>query len=221
MRTERTPEERLVDDAISLALLLHVQNEEGAGDRLKVMKLLFLTNYQLFSQRAKGLNLTFYRYKFGPFSNEAEESWDSLKLNGYLLEEEEFALTDEGRRLAEAFQREVLARPENVLFRETILAVSKAYGHLRRDEIMQRVYAMQVSDVEGHSYTHLADAPPHTLFTQVLEDHEAKVIVSIDPGWLDTLHIVLDRSRRESLAHAIEQVRAGKTLTHEHVWPAV
>lgn len=221
MRTERTPDERLVDSALSLALLSHVQTEEGVGDRLKVMKLVFLADYQLFQQRAKGFNLWFYRYKFGPFSREVEETWDTLKQSGHLEEEEEFALTGEGRRLAQAFWQDVLNRPGNALFHRALTNIAKEYGDLSRDEIMHLVYRMEVCDIEGHQYRQVHDAPQGTVFTRLLEDAEAKVVLLVDPGWLDTLSIVLDRSRRESLAHAVEQVRAGKVLTHGHVWPDV
>jgi hypothetical protein len=220
MRADRTFEERLSDSALSLVLLSQIPDGETIGDRLKVMKLLFLAEYRMFTERAKGLNFTFYRYKLGPFSKEVEELWDALKVSGYLQEDEEFALTDEGRRLAHAFRADVLENATNTYFNEAISSIAQQYGRQDRNEIMARVYDMQVFDIEGRRLR-MRDASLGTVFTEALEPSEAKMIVSIDPGWLDTLAIALDPARRESLSRAMAQVRARKTLTHEHVWPAV
>jgi len=220
MRVDRTFEERLIDSALSLVLLSQIPDGEAIGDRLKVMKLLFLTEYRMFTERAKGLNFTFYRWNLGPFSKEVEELWDALKVSGYLQEDEEFALTDEGRRLADAFQADVLEDTTNAYFNEAITSIAQQYGRQNRNEIMRRVYEMQVFDIEGRRLR-MRDASLGTVFTEALEPGEAKMIVTMDPGWLDTLAIALDPARRESLSRAMAQVRAGKTLTHEHVWPAV
>jgi uncharacterized protein YwgA len=220
MRTERTPEEQLTDSALALALLARV-SDNTLGDRLKVMKLLFLADYEMFSERAKGLNFVFYRHKLGPFSKEVEEAWELLKRSGHLQEEEEFALTSEGRALAEAILEDVLSLPENRPFLTIIARVVGQFAEMSRQQIMRFVYAMNVVDVDGREYGHIREVPLGIRFTGILETSEARVAITMGPEWLDTLNIAFDPAKRESLAHAIRQVRAGRAVPHEHVWPAV
>ena len=62
MRRERTDSERLTDNAVLLSLWALAQTHLGGdavGDRLKLMKLAFLTVYPLYWDKIKALNLGF------------------------------------------------------------------------------------------------------------------------------------------------------------------
>ncbi len=224
MRETRTAEEKLIDDALSLVLLSKAQEstseQDAIGNRIKVMKLLFLAGEAMFSERAKGLNFCFYRYTRGPFSKEVEESWDELKQSGHLWEDEEFQVTDSGRELARAFEEDVLKDPSNKLFFDVIDGIATKHGASDQDELLDLVYRMTVSDVTGKSIR-INDAPMGTQFTLVLEPEEASTVLSIEEGWIDTLLVELNRERRESLAHAISGVRDGRTRRHDELWPNV
>src|SRR3972149_9168332 len=112
MREERTHEEILADEALILALYHLTQVEARTpevGDRLKAMKLVFLANHSMLQRRAKGLNCTFYRWNYGPLSNEVYGAWTRLIQAGLLQEEERISVTPRGSDLAGAFIREVVA----------------------------------------------------------------------------------------------------------------
>ena len=116
MREERTHDEELTDEALILALYDPVQRRTGeaaVGDRLKAMKLVFLANYAMFSERMKGLNCTFYRWDYGPMSNDVYAAWQRLQRAGLLDEEECIRVTERGAELASAFIRDVLQSEEN------------------------------------------------------------------------------------------------------------
>ena len=80
MRAERTIDEVLTDKAVTLALLSRVsahisdgRNHTQIGDRLKLQKLTFLTEYPMFRKRIKGLNFTYFTYRWGPFTKDLYE----------------------------------------------------------------------------------------------------------------------------------------------------
>ena len=76
MRYSRTSEEALTDKAVLLALLTRIshKNNTSLGDRLKLQKITFLFCYQLFIQRIKALNYTFFTYRWGPFTKDLYEA---------------------------------------------------------------------------------------------------------------------------------------------------
>ena len=93
--TVRTQPQRWADAAILLALWTKAAKKplEDAGDRLRLMKLAFLAAHDLHEQRFRALGLTFYRWKWGPLSNEVYEAWEMLTDAGLMEEEERFLIT--------------------------------------------------------------------------------------------------------------------------------
>src|SRR5690348_7974218 len=78
MRRERSDIERVADNAVLLSAWALAQQKAGTealGDRLKLMKLAFLTAYPLYWDRIKALNLRFYRYTYGPYTEQVTDNW--------------------------------------------------------------------------------------------------------------------------------------------------
>src|SRR3972149_10600872 len=103
MREERTRGEILADEALILALYPLTQVEARTpevGDRLKAMKLVFLANHSMLQRRVKGLNCTFYRWNYGPLSNEVYGAWARLIHAGLMHETGLFSSTTMGLEVA-------------------------------------------------------------------------------------------------------------------------
>jgi hypothetical protein len=215
-REQRTPEEKLVDSALLLALLGQVEVTPDCpyvGERLKVMKLAFLATHRMFEARDKGFNFTFYRWKFGPVSNHVYESWDALKGASLLKEEEEFSLTRRGARLVEAFRKDVLSAGENKPFGEAVAAIARKFGSWNHDDLMRHVYDMKVTPVSGNRQVRIADLPERAHITEALTSAEATRELQVEPGWLETLAIALNRASIQSLEEAADDFACGRLAT--------
>jgi hypothetical protein len=214
MRRERTDSERLSDDAVLLALWSMAQQRggnEAVGDRLKMMKLAFLTAYSLYWDRVKALNLRFYRYTRGPFSQQVSSSWDDLCRRQLLAEDELFSVTEEGQRLADGFTREVLGLEENKHIRYKIESVAEEYGAMETQPLLDRVYAMQCYTVGSPGKRHLVKAvAQYQEFTDILEPGEEQDALVVPPGWQITLELAFDPDALRNLQRGIDDATSGR-----------
>lgn len=224
MREERTADEALTDDALILALYALAQNEaaretrtDSVGDRLKAMKLVFLANSRMFNEGAKGLNCTFYRWQWGPMSNEVYMAWKRLAGAGLLTEEEEFQVTRKGRDLALAFLNDVLDQEENRYFLAIVEQTAKTWGSKTRADILQAVYQMEVTPVGLPVPVRVVDAPLTLHFTEVLDPSEARIAINVPDAWLETLALLINPNATNSILRAEEQAREGRVTTDD-IW---
>ena len=214
MGRERTDYERLMDNAVLLTLWARTQQQsqkDHLGDRLKLMKLAFLTAYPLYWERVKALNLRFFRYKYGPYTSQVNASWDELTERRLMTEEEVFAVTDSGMRLADSFYREVLSQEENQAIRQTLDRVVDKYGTLSTDDLLSCVYEMECYTLHSPGTKRkVNDIPYHRDLTDLLEEEEAEQSLWIPPGWLVTLELTFDPDALRNLERGIEDTHAGR-----------
>ena len=152
VRQERTDRERLFDDAVLLYLWSEAagrSSDGAAGSRLKLTKLAFLAANDFYWNKIKAVNLPFYRYKWGPYAKEINSNWLDLADSGLLVEDEQFWVTEQGRRLASDFGREVLGLEENRHVRLTLDEIVDRYGAMQTDEILRYVYDMRCFTLES------------------------------------------------------------------------
>lgn len=98
MTDERTADERRTDAAVLLALWgkSALRPREDAGDKLRQMKLAYLAAHALEADQVRALNLSFYRWTWGPMSNQVYAAWDTLIDSGLMDSEEHLVLTRRG-----------------------------------------------------------------------------------------------------------------------------
>jgi hypothetical protein len=214
MRYERTDYERLTDNALLLSLWAKTQERAGgtaAGDRLKLMKLAFLAAYPLFWDRTKGLNLHFYRWKWGPMANQVYDTWTDLVSMGLLLEEEEFVVSEEGIRFANDFSGEVLHLSENARILHVFEQVVRDYAELDRPQILERVYDLHCYTIDSPGRKHQVRAIAQGKdFTRLLEEHEAEDRLYVPPGWMLTLELTFHPDALRNLQRGVEDCHAGR-----------
>lgn len=197
MRLERTREEVLKDKALLLVLFAKVQSTAGAlGDRLKMQKLSFLVCYSLFERRIKGLNLTFFTYRWGPFTKDlydVEADFEEARLierRGRI-----FRLTKTGLSLASDLEESLGLLPENADILQTVDSIVGEFAAMSSESLVLTVHKMRVVPVGWHEPEVLEDLPLHLDLTRVLDDEESTAIMEVDAGWLDSFGHVLDSSR--------------------------
>jgi uncharacterized phage-associated protein len=220
MRYERIDSERRSDDALLLTLWEKAQQasgDEAVGDMLKLMKLAFLAAYPLYRDRVKALHLQFFRWTWGPMAKEVYSTVADLTSAGLLLAEEQFVVTEEGKRLAAAFEREVLELPENATVRREVERVADEFGALSTDPILQQVYAMRCYALDYPGRHQIKAIPMGKAFTSILSEAESDERLVVPPSWDLTLELTLSRDALRNLRQGIEDTFEGRVYGWEAV----
>ena len=213
----RNADQRRTDAALLLALWANAAESprEDEGDKLWQMKLAFLAARDLAKGRVTGLNLSFYRWTWGPLSNEVYDAWDDLAENQLLQPEEQFVFTRRGLDLAHAFYSEVVCDERNVRVREVIDRVAKEWhGQPRTANLLKRVYDLEVvpRGDEGSLPTPIRDIRKGIDLLEPVPTSEATGWFTVEPGWLETLAFTLRVGARASLEAAITDYRTGRIV---------
>lgn len=218
----RNTREFLTDSLMTLAFLNRCAPVEGiVGDRLKVTKLLWLLSESLFSRRLKGLNFSFYRYSYGPFTKELYETWEDLNWAG-LLEigrgpTGSIGLTEQGRKVADDFYSDILSRPENEVFRKSLEDVATRWSRSSTSDLLQYVYSMRVRPIGWSDEVTIGNAPQNVYLTRVLEETEARQSLILDNSWLRKF----DLMRHQQQARTEENLSAAYAPVGDEVLAAL
>lgn len=206
MRAERTTQEVLSDKAFTLALLAKCSAHNGDvghsavfGDRLKLQKLCFLTEYPLFRGRAKGLNYTFFTYRWGPFTKdlyEVEMDFEQARL--MTTSREGFKLTEHGMQIGLEIFESLASDPQNRVFRKAIEHTVTAHCHKTTDDLIRETHEMPVLPIGWSKPKVLDDLPYNLDLTRIIEEDEALQSIEIDEAQLDRLGIVLRSGAKRS-----------------------
>lgn len=213
MSNDRTPDERRTDAALLLALWARSARNprEDAGDKLRQMKLAFLAAHGLQKEGVRALNLSYYRWTWGPMSNEVYEAWHTLERVGLLENEEHFTLSRAGESLATAFYDEVLRHELNAPAREVIDRVSRDWvGQPDTAPLLDFVYAMTVTPAGGDHPLPIKDIRKGTNLLLPVDPQQARGTLYVDRGWLETLAIELKPASLAALQRAQLDFREGR-----------
>lgn len=211
----RNADERRCDAALLLALWARSVEapRKDAGDRLWQMKLAFLAALGLSRDEVRALNLNFYRWTWGPLSNQVYEAWDDLEGAGLMRPEERFVVTRRGLELAEAFYAEVVCDERNVIVRETLDRVADEWrGEPRTSDILRHVYATEIAPLEGDVLVPVSAISRGTELLEPVSADRAKGGLTIEPGWRETLALTLNAAARSTLDAAIADFRDGRIV---------
>lgn len=215
--TMRTADQRRTDAALLLTLWAKAAETPvvDAGDKLWQMKLAFLVALDLVDARVQGLNLSFYRWTWGPLSNEVYEAWDDLTASKLVQADEHFVFTRTGLDLAQAFYQEVVCGEPNLLVREAVDRVAGAWhGQPVTARILKHVYDLEIAPCGDES---LSPLPIRNIergveLIEPVPRSEAAGWLTIEPGWLETLALTFNAEARTSLEGAIASFRSGHVI---------
>ncbi len=210
-------DQSLVDAALMLVLWHRAapqgggdfHDENDVGDRLRLMKLAFLAAHRFNEQQIAGLGLTFYRWTWGPLSNQVYAVWELLERAGALHEEEQWLITESGASLSDAFYGEVLQAESNRGARQAFDDIAARW----RDEpltsaIMKHVYGLDVRPAGSSLPVTVARVPLGDTIITPLEASIDSRGFEVDPAWLETLALSFSPSDVASIAAAEEDFRA-------------
>lgn len=211
----RNADERRTDAALLLALWSNAVESplDDAGDKLWQMKLAFLASLNMAEARLRALHLSFYRWTWGPLSNEVYEAWDDLTECELMEPDEHFVLTRRGLGLAEAFYKDVVCDERNVRVRELFDEVAtRWHGPPRTGKLLNHVYDLAVvpSGGEEPQPVPIRAIEKGTDLLDPIPASEATGGLTVEPAWLETLALTLRTGARASLEAAAADFRSGR-----------
>ncbi len=201
---------RLIDAALLLVLWRCASTDEtAAGSRLRLMKLAFLASRRFAEESIHALNVRFYRWRYGPMSNDVYEIWERLQRAGLMEEEEVWSLTMSGELLAQGFYDEVLGEEGNAPVKAVLDEVADKWRSAwSAQPLINHIYDLPLS-IDG-SGPAIRDMPEGSDFDVPLTASEASVSLEVSYSWVETLALSLNPEAMMMLNAAVEDFRAGR-----------
>ena len=190
MSVYRSPDDRRVDTAVLLALWARCAQHprEDAGDKLRQMKLAFLASLALNEANFRGLTLTFFRWTWGPMSNEVYEAWSILKRAGMIESDEHVVLTRAGEAFARSFYDEVVRDESNTPLRVVFDSLESAWRNRPETApLLNAVYSVCLAPEGQAEALPIRDMSNGIELIVPVDPRGAAATISVDGGWLETL----------------------------------
>ncbi|MBE9566090.1 MAG: hypothetical protein IMF16_05020 [Proteobacteria bacterium] len=213
----REPATRIQDRILLLSLFARLTHYGYIGDPVKVQKTVFLVQYNAALSKMQVFAHPYFRWEYGPFSKELKD--DYRLLSGpldYVLDREEFQMTDKGSDLAEAFWLDVLKDSRNAEICQVLEATARKWAGNRGGDIQRAVYKLRVRSAPSrHS---AADEEVYRTVEDTRKSYEFLLVPRsprcrpfIPEGWAETLAVELGENSdaRDSLRQAERDVLGG------------
>jgi uncharacterized protein YwgA len=194
----------IVNRLLLLYMIAQTIKQGYIKGKVKLMKMVYLSQEKMVKNRLRGFNYTFYKWKYGPMSDRVLEDFESLVAAGLITPPPGSAgLTNEAREILKTC-RELFDRNREIL--ATIDKTVNEYAPYNGRQIKLVVYGRPIlGEKKGVELGEVGEV----LLTGISEK-EAVCNFLIDEEWLETLDILLDKEARESLQRGIEDARQGR-----------
>jgi len=202
--------ETLVDRLLMLFLILESQRQGWRiTGKVKLLKLLYLSESRMVKDELKGFNYSFYRWDFGPMSNEALQDLDWLSANNLLKQTRyAIAITSRGRDLVKS-SSPLLEHNEGFL--EYVRRVIREFGPYTGKRIKTVVY-----DTPMMGEKKLIRKTKHgEELLRKMPTKQAKKRFLVDEEWIETLSILMDKEAQGSLKRGMADAKRGKVTKYE------
>lgn len=204
---DRGPEQELTD----LLLILYAI-DIASRTRIKVgllvlQKVLFLSALRMKLSGTLALAQSFYRWHYGPMSDEVYQDVEKASSMGLLEEVEGLRLTERAEQILGACGQ-LLEENSSVIgpLEEVASNVESI------DELLEDVYGLSVHVEELDEDMKISEVPEGTHMLTPLWRDEASDILKIDASWIETLDILLDPEADEAASEALDKAKKGKFL---------
>jgi len=194
----------IVNRLLLLYMIAQTIKQGYIKGKVKLMKMVYLSQEKMVKDRLRGFNYTFYKWKYGPMSNEVLEDFKGLVAAGLITPTPDSAMpTNEAREILKTC-RELFDRNRKIL--TAIDKTVNEYAPYNGKQIKLVVYGRPILGEKRR--VELGEAG-EVLLTGISEQ-EAISNFLIDEEWLETLDILLDKEARESLQRGVEDARRGR-----------
>jgi uncharacterized protein YwgA len=197
----------LIDLALSLRAIKKASDKTRFRGLLMLQKIMFVAGYRYRASRERVLGQSFYRWDYGPMSDEVYEDFTTMGNLGLIsgAKDEEITLTPEAEsvltRLSPLFE-------ENLGELSELDEVADQVKNL--DSLMKYVYSMKVRVEELDRTMPMDEIPKGYELLSPLFDDEAEKKFKFDDAWLETFELMLDRKADREIKQAIDDARNGR-----------
>jgi len=184
-RRGRTYDERLIDRLLLLFTIGDLNMRGIYPGRVKLQKLVFLSEREMLGLRIKGFNYNFIKLDIGPYSDELSRDLELLQERNLIVYDKErsvFILTDKGRDLLMKLS-DVIRENKDIL--SIIRHVNEEHGYKSLDELLDHVYSLK-RPLKGKKIP-IRDIPPRTPLLKRIREEKAKQTFKIGAEALEIL----------------------------------
>jgi uncharacterized protein YwgA len=197
--------EAVVNRLLTLFLIREAyRNGWPITGKVKLLKLIYLSEQKMLKDRLKGFSYSFYRWDYGPLSVEALKDYEYLVSSGLIKESDyRIQLTERGMEILE-HTKELLNQNEDIL--NYIRKAIREFGSYTGTKIKKAVYDLPKMEEKKLIF----ETKHGEELLQKIGVREAKKIFLIDDEWLETISILMDKELLSSLEKGIKDAREGK-----------
>lgn len=192
------------EDILLLLYLINKANNDISGEdilkaKIKLMKLVFLSELAMIDKKLKGFNFFFNLYTHGPSSKELLKLLDDLENRGLVDFNKSdfiFHISEKGKITVEDF-----ISKENEDFFKIIDDTLKEYGKLTSDKIVETVYKMDIKPMYSEETINIGKAvkeSPKKRLLMRLDKDEAKKELSVSDSWIETINFLMNPAFADS-----------------------
>ena len=204
------PSDRLMNRFLTLYTVYKASGRGVLSGKVKLLKLLYEAQEEMTKAGIRGLAFNFYRWNYGPLSNEALSDFEYLLSNEliyYRQEPWEIGYTARGETVLKETSELLKRNQEIVAF---------------LDKVVQRHLMQTSTQIRGEVYDRLIpgdkrrvrDAEMGETLLKPLERDRASRAGRIDEDWEDTLSLLMNKSSMEALKESREDIKQGRLERH-------
>ena len=207
---ERTGRETLIDQLLTLFLIAETQKfGHRISGKVKLMKMIYQAEAKMIRDKVKAFNYSFYRWDFGPMSNDVMKDCKCLVDNGFLKKQGSYILiSNKGRELLED-SSELLSKNSGIL--KYIDNIVKEFGPYPGKRLKVVTYDLPMVTKKKL----VRDTEPSEQILTKIEIDEARKWFLIDDEWEETLSLFLDGEACEALEKGMKDLRAGRVRKYQ------
>jgi uncharacterized phage-associated protein len=196
---QRSLNEALIDRLLLLYVVTRTrQKGYNILGQIKLQKMLYKVQEQMFLRRYKGLNHTYIRWKSGPFSQEIYSDVRDLKATGLLNRQDAASSSHEGQRLIEHLK--AVFDPES---KEIIEKVVNEFGRLSGRQIKAVTYSYPVV---GKKRT-IKEVKEGELILTKLNIADARNCFRLSDNLLETLSVLFNPDANNAIQNGLNALK--------------
>ncbi|MGA2973101.1 MAG: hypothetical protein ABSE39_10865 [Candidatus Bathyarchaeia archaeon] len=204
------PSDRLMNRFLMLYTVYKASVRGVLPGKVKLLKLLYEAQEEMAKAGIRGLTFNFYRWDYGPLSNEALSDFE------YLLANELIYYRQEPWEIGYTSRGGVVLKESSDLLKQNQEIVALI------DKVVQRHLFQSGTQVRGEIYDHripggkrkVGEAEMGETLLKPMERDKARQIARIDEDWEDTLYLLMNKRSMEALKESRDDIKHGRIERH-------
>jgi len=208
----RSENEKIIDLILTLRAIQIASKVTRFQGLLMLQKILFLAAIDYRKLKYHVLSQSFYRWDWGPMSNEVYDDFNVLSTLGLIQGEKdsELFITPEGEKLLDQ-TNDIFTNQSNLLK----ILETKAKEVKDLDSILETVYAQTVFVEDMGREVPMRDIPLGKQIITPVWSLDAKEQLNIDKSWIETFEILINPKMRALVNRSLDEAKHGKLISME------